>query len=571
MASVLETIEELTRTPGPILLAGRRGTGKDLFARFIHGLLHRQGFFQVSCGQNDDDLKKSLLGYFDDLRAEIAFNPEEEAYEPGILEQASGGTVYLDRIDLAPRGCIHLLLDLLMGKPYKPLGMDWILKEQSSIQFVASCEPHPFDRPECYLSPSLRSVFSRRIVLLPTLQDRRDDIPDLLKLFAEEIASGISIGFHDDFLQTLNRYDWPGNLQELRNVTSQILIRLPTGGTVTGDVVQDILQGLSTRPSEPSEYGRRKRCGVLVKGIVYRNQPVDGEKAYAWISQFAPYRGPHSIDPRDVAEELLRAICIRYFYDGERLRDILEKLFNEFLDNVQRNPYWSRVCQAQAVSAAEALRPHIVVSNPLGPMKSPGFVHLIFRSVSGLTPKRNAVEFGELSNRIRCAKDGLIVVLVDDFIGSGKQFERGVLKRILSDHRLCQAIRSRKDIPVNFFILVCVAHFEGLKRAIEALRAAPSWLDMLITAGDILGPESKTFDLHSSVFQNESIRNQAKDIVVEQIGRILYPDAPQGWGNLQCLVVFTHNTPNDTLPVVWKDGFVGDQLWRAIFPRMGTY
>lgn len=212
----------------------------------------------------------------------------------------------------------------------------------------------------------------------------------------------------------------------------------------------------------------------------------------------------------------------------------------------------------------------MVVSNPLGPMKSPDAIHLILRSVSGLSPRRNAVEFDKLSKRIYEEANGLIVVFVDDFIGSGRQFETQMLNRILSNNELCQTLKAKREAPVNFFMLVCVAYREGLRRSIEALQAAPTWLKMTILAGDVLGPESKTFDSKSEIFPHAAIRSQAEEIVVQRIGRRLYPDAPQGWGNMQSLVVFEHNTPNNTLPVIWKDGYVGKQLWKAIFPRMGA-
>lgn len=313
IADAIEVTRSLAQTSGPILVIGGRGTGKDFFAELIHRLQHRRNFRKVDCGQSEDTLRRSLLGYFDALRAEIAFDPDVEAYEPGMLDLAAEGTIYLDRIHLASQGCIGLLVDILQGNPYKPVGMNRLLK-QENIQFVASCEPHPFvDQPDGYLHPWLRAVFGQRIILLPTLRDRRDDMPDLIRLFAEEIAPSATLEFCSDFFQSLDQYDWPGNLWDLRGMTSQILSRFPTGGRVTVNIAQEILRHLSSRPSEPSEYARRARCGVLAKGLVYQDMPVNGDKLYAWIDQFTPYRGPHDIDPRNVAEELLRAIHDRYF------------------------------------------------------------------------------------------------------------------------------------------------------------------------------------------------------------------------------------------------------------------
>lgn len=569
MANAIETARSLARTSGPILVIGGRGTGKDFFAELIHRLKHRRDFRKVDCGQSEDALRRSLLGYFDALRAEIAFDPDIEAYEPGMLDLAAEGTIYLDRIHLAPQDCIGLLVDILQGNPYRPVEMNRLLK-QENIQFVASCDPHPFmDRPDGYLHSRLRVVFGERIILLPTLRDRQDDILDLIRLFAEEIAPGATLDFCSDFLQALDQYDWPGNLWDLRRMTRQILSRFPTGGRVANSIAQGILHHLSLRPTEPSEYARRARCGVLAQGLVYQNMPVHGDKLYAWIDQFTPYRGPHDVDPRDVAEELLRAIRNRYFYNNTRLRDILRKLFRQLLQEVRQSPHWRWSWKTLAKNGERALKDRMIVSNPLGPMKSPDAVHLIFRSVSGLSPRRNAVEFDKLPQRIHEEANGLIIVFLDDFIGSGGQFEREVLgKKVLSNNELRKAIQVRKGSPVHIFMLVCVAYEEGLTRATKALRTAPQWLKMSILVGDVLCSESKAFSPKSVVFPNETTRSKAEEIIVQRIGQHLYPNAPRGWGNMQSLVVFEHNTPNSTLPIIWKDGYVGERLWKAIFPRM---
>ena len=568
---LVQTIRALSKTADPILLIGRRGTGKDFYARLVNALQNRTNFYKVDCGQNEEQIRKLLFGYFDNSYAEIAYDPED-ALLPGVLEHATGGTVYLDRINLAPKNCIGLLLNALQNKPYSPVGRRDQLLRHEDVQFVASCELHPFvDQPDGYVHATLRVAFRERVVVLPPMQHRKDDIPRFIQLFAEEIVPGIILEFSTDSLEILSQSDWSRNLYDLKRVATEIVVKLPRGGVVDDCLIREIHQGShSSRLSEPEEHARQARCAVLAKGLEYQNAPVSGDKVSAWIEQFSAYRGPHNIDPRDVAEHLLRAICERYFYDGRRLKDILQRLFRQMRQEIQRDTNWKVAYRASGRDWGEFLKAHMVVSNPLGLMKSPDAILPIFRSVSGLSPKRNSIQFDRLSERIRERDEGLAVILVDDFIGTGNQFLKEVLERIISDRELCNAIQVRNRAPVGFFVLVCVAYEDGLVKISEALSVAPSWLRMTVLPGEVLTCEDKAFYPDSRIFSDGTIRKQAREIVLDRIGGRLHHRVPGGWGDLQSLVVFSHNTPNNTLPVVWKNGLVDGQSWLALFPRLGA-
>lgn len=568
-SEVIERANRLATKAEPILLVGRRGTGKDTLARFIHELQGRRRFELVDCTQDEDALKRSLVGYFNPLRAAIAFDPETEAYEPGKLELVEDGTIYLDRIDLAPRSCVDLLVQVLRGRDYTPVGIERCFK-QGDICFIGSCEPHPFaPNPDDYLHAKFRMVFRERIIHLPDLRERLDDIPALVGCFSAEISHGIEFDFTDDFFQTLFRHEWTGNIWDLRSTIREIVARLPSGGRVGEAMAEEILQSLSSRQTEPREYSRKARCNLLARGMVYQHVPIEGARLYGWIDQFTSYRGTHNIDPRDIAEELVRAIHVSYYYSNSRLRTILQRLFQELLLEIEREPDLDWPLPSSRRGNTRKARTEVVISNPVGPMKSPEAMHLTFRSISGLVPTRNAVEFDRLPQRIEAA-DRLVVIFLDDFLGTGGQFADVLNKQLLANDRLRTAIRAKGRSLIRFYVLVCVAYEEGLLRAVQALREAPTWLKMKLLAGDILRADSKVFSSESSVFRERLVRSVAEDIVVRQIGARLHPSAPEGWGGLQSLVVFEHNTPNDSLPVIWKDGQVGNQLWRALFPRMGT-
>ena len=564
----IETAHLLCGGSRPILIIGKRGTGKDSFAQLIHKLQHRQRFVKVDCAECEDVLRRSLLGYFDHLRAELALDPDVEAYEPGSLDEADEGTIYLDRIHLAPETCVSLLLDILTGKPYHPISSNRVVS-QGDIQFIASCEPDPFsDPPEGYLNPRLRAIFGERVLLLPGLRDRQADIPRLVELFSAEMAPTVELRFSNDFFGCLDQCEWPGNLSDLRTVVRRVIARLPDGGHAGASVAREVLGRLSSRPAEPAEYARRRRCGALAEGLVYQGVGLDADRAYAWIEQFSPYRCVPSVDPRDVAEQLLRAVHSTYYYSNTRVKHILTTLFSVLVDDVRHDTRFSWLRGISEEKARLLLLRNLVLSNPLGPMKSPDAIHLMFREVSGAVPTRNAVDFARLPKRIRDGND-LVVVFLDDFIGTGEQFRTAVIRdAIVSNVALRTAMQSKKTGKIRFFALVCVAYEEGLRAATLYLEQAVPWLDVTILAGDVLHSDSKIFSPASNVFANEAIRQGAEEIVVQQIGAKLYPGAPGGRGALQSLVVFEHNIPNSSLPVLWKDGHVDERPWRPLFPRM---
>jgi len=552
----MEIAQSLAQTSEPILIIGERGTGKDFFAELIHRWQCREKLEKVDCA---NDLMKSLKGYFDNLRAEIAFDPEE-AYEPGKLELATDGTVYLDRVHLTPTNYLNKIADIIEGKPYNPIGDNRILKP-NNIQFIASCEPHPFtEQPEGYLDEHLRFVFKDRVIFIPPLYDRKADIPDFIRLFTKEINPSIALDFSDDFHSALEQYEWPNNLWLLKEMTHRIFDKLPKGEKITGRVMHDFFQDLPSNLALAGGYARKARCAALARELTYRDVRITGKNLYDWIEQFALYRVPYDINPCDVAEEVLRNICFKYFYNNTRLKSVIEKLGKEVI----------RRCNE------ENIKEHIILTNPLGLMKSSDIIIAKFRSVYShqISPEKNTRSFEELAEFISKRgkkKKGAVVLLLDDFIGSGEQFVNDILKkRFLSNKELRDAIKSYDPSLIHFFMLYCVVYKEGLEKVKSALKKTPEWLNMTIIPGDVLDNKDKAFDPKSSVFPDESVRIQAKEILVNKIGQHLDQKWPQGRYDMQALVVFEHNTPNNSLPVIWKKGYIGEKSWNAIFPRMGA-
>jgi transcriptional regulator with AAA-type ATPase domain len=569
MLDVLERIRRASTTSTPILVVGERGTGKDTVAMLIHAVSGRGPYVSLACDEHEATLPRRLFGYFDELRAEVAARPDE-AYVDGVLDVAARGTLYLDRIDLARPGCVPILLDAIQGAPYTPLGTPQLV-EQDDVRFVASCVPHPLPlQPGGVLNSRLQEAFGDEVIVLPPLAERQDDLNALVLAFADEHArafGGERPSVSEGFVELLRGWEPPGNLWDLRRLVHEAIRRSAGKPTLDAEAASELLELERVgRPGESREHARRKRCSVLAENLTYQGKPIGAEAAYQWISQFQSYRSASRFDPRDLAERLLATVVERFYYDEARIQAVLGKLWRDAVDLVSRSLSVPASNSGVEDETATILRPHIVVSNPLGLMKSTGVILYGFRLVSKLTPLHNAVEFSQLWERVGAEKRGLAVIIADDFIGSGRQLERGVIRGIEGDQRLSRALIEQRErgVPILFIVLACVAFSEGVER-IRA--AAPPWLNLEIIAADMLDSKCRAFESESVAFPSDELRTEARSLMVDRIGRHLHPPAPTGFEDCQSLIVFHYNTPNDTLPILWKRGVVGDRLWEPIFPR----
>jgi len=568
MVHTVEALHRLCETSGPILLVGEPGTGKDYLARHVHEHQGRRCFVVVDCRDGEEALAKSLLGHYDAFYAEFCSNPEVEALQPGKLDEALEGTLYLDRIDQTSEKSEQMLLNLLRGDPYTPVGSDHSV-EQGNILIIASCQAYPMEPTSgTHLSRDLLDVFGERVVRLPRLREREQDLRELFRLFSIEIAPNIAPDVTPEAEKALAQHDWPNNLWDFRMVTRRILAAAPSEGELSERAVQEQLLASAASSSQPKEHLRRERCSSLAKGLIYQDRQVEGSELYEWIAQFAPYRSESSIDPRDIAEHLIWRVCQEYFYSDARLKDMVKDLYQTLLgilsvDLLRENR------EQLTRKKIDRIRGHMVVTNPLGPMKSPDKLQLMFRSVAELVPSAQAVEFellpAYLEKRKKTLKQGAAIVFVDDSIGSGRQFTTEILPRLQNKESLRRLIQENDGGPILFYMIVCVAHEEGLCRAREAAQEV-SWLKVSIIPHTILRSANLAFSADSRVFPNPEIRRDASELIVERIGTQLAPG--EDWTQSQGLVVFCHNTPNNTLAVIRKNGMIEGKPWKAIFPRM---
>lgn len=199
-------------TDEPVLLLGETGTGKEVLARFIHQNSNRKDkiFIPINCAAIPPTLLESeLFGH-----RKGAFTGADRD-KRGILEEATGGTVFLDEIGELPIESQAKILRVIEEKEIIPIGDT--KPKQVDVRFIASTNldlKAKVERGEFRKDLYYRlSVF---VYKLPPLRERIYDLPDFVRYFIQ--SSGKNVKLDPAVMELFFCYPWPGNIRELRSV-----------------------------------------------------------------------------------------------------------------------------------------------------------------------------------------------------------------------------------------------------------------------------------------------------------------------------------------------------------------
>jgi PAS domain S-box-containing protein len=230
MRQIFEILPQIAESDSAVLIEGASGTGKELFARAVHNLSRRRAkkFVAINCGALPDNLLESeLFGYkagaFTDARRD----------KPGRFALAEGGTILLDEIgDISPAMQARLLR-VLQERIYEPLG--GVEPVKTDVRLIAATNKNLSKLVE--QGRFREDLFYRIHVIrieLPSLRDRREDIPLLMDHFIARFnrLRGKDIaGVSDEVLARLMEHDFPGNVRELENIIEHAFV-LCQGGVI---------------------------------------------------------------------------------------------------------------------------------------------------------------------------------------------------------------------------------------------------------------------------------------------------------------------------------------------------
>ncbi len=220
MQEVFKLIERVSPTNINILITGESGTGKEIVARAIHEAspCQKAPFVPINCGGLPDTLIESeLFGY-----KKGAFTGADRARK-GLLEEAQGGTVFLDEVgELAP-GVQVKLLRCLQEKTFRPLGSSE--ERKLDVRFIAATNQNILEMvAQGDFREDLFYRLSGVIINLPPLREREEDVVLLAEYFLQravkEQKKNIQ-GFTPEALEKIKSYNYPGNVRELENIVER--------------------------------------------------------------------------------------------------------------------------------------------------------------------------------------------------------------------------------------------------------------------------------------------------------------------------------------------------------------
>lgn len=233
---IKDTIEKVAPTDARVLITGENGVGKELVARWIHEKSNRNNgpMVEVNCAAIPGELIESEL-----------FGHEKGSFTSAIkqrigkFETANGGTLFLDEIgDMSLSAQAKVLRALQEGKITR-VGADKDITVDVRV-IAATNKDLLKEVDEKNFRLDLYHRLGVIIIHVPSLNERRDDVPSLVEHFLDIVAGNYGQPkkqIDADAMEALKNYDWTGNIRELRNVVERLIIL--SGKTITLDDVQN--------------------------------------------------------------------------------------------------------------------------------------------------------------------------------------------------------------------------------------------------------------------------------------------------------------------------------------------
>jgi len=248
---LISQLDKVTKSNGRVMLSGPAGSGKELAARYIHAKSTRaqSPFVTVNCaGVEPENMEDMLFGR----------ESTDRGLEKGLLEQAHGGVIYFDEVADMPIGTQSKILRVLVDQQFQRVGGND--KVRVDLRVISSTNR---DLEQEIAAGTFREELYHRLnvvpISVPSLEERREDIPLLAAHFIEECNSTQGLPkreLSEDAAALLQTMVWPGNVRQLKNMVERVLIL----GDGTDPIEARELPG-SEEPT--SEEGRVVLSGAL--------------------------------------------------------------------------------------------------------------------------------------------------------------------------------------------------------------------------------------------------------------------------------------------------------------------
>ncbi|HEV2509738.1 sigma-54 dependent transcriptional regulator [Bosea sp. (in: a-proteobacteria)] len=275
-----QTLERVAPTNARVLITGEPGCGKELTARTLHDASTRSAgpFVVINAATiTPETMEEELFGIE---------GGDGRSRRVGALEEAHGGTLYIDEIGDMPRETQNRILRVLVDQNFQRVG--GATRVHVDVRIISSSSR---DLAQLIADGQLREDLYHRLgvvpIRVPALSERREDVPELIEFFMDQIsvASGLPkrrIG--GDAMAILQSHEWPGNVRELRNNVERLMIL--TKGEPTAEITVDMLPAEvgAMVPTTPSGSGGEKLMSLPLRDA---REIFEREYLMAQIARFS--------------------------------------------------------------------------------------------------------------------------------------------------------------------------------------------------------------------------------------------------------------------------------------------
>jgi two-component system nitrogen regulation response regulator NtrX len=230
--ALVSQLDKVAKSNSRIMLRGGLGVGKETAARYIHAHSDRAAgpFVVVGCATIEPDRMEEVL---------FGRESGDQNGAQGLLEQAHGGVIYFDEVADMPLVTQSKILRVLVDQKLQRIGGNDQIKVDLRVLSSTSCDLE-VEIAERRFREELFHRLSVVPVEVPTLEERREDIPELVEHFVEHFnqTQGLNVRkLSDDAAALLQTLPWPGNIRQLKNVIERILILSDGTGPISADEI----------------------------------------------------------------------------------------------------------------------------------------------------------------------------------------------------------------------------------------------------------------------------------------------------------------------------------------------
>ncbi len=273
-----QVIERVAPANSRILITGAPGSGKELVARSLHEASSRAGgpFVVINAATiTPENMELELFGS----------EGRDGRRKVGALEEAHGGTLYIDEIADMPRETQAKILRVLVDQNFQRV--DGTTRVHVDVRIISSSSR---DLAKLIAEGQFREELFHRLavvpIAVPSLADRRDDIPELIEFFMEQVSQTTGMPrrkIAPDAMAVLQSHDWPGNIRQLRNNVERLMIL--TAGDPEAEVTADMLPSEigALVPATPNGAGGEKLMSLPLREA---REVFEREYLVAQISRF---------------------------------------------------------------------------------------------------------------------------------------------------------------------------------------------------------------------------------------------------------------------------------------------